>query len=91
MDKEKLKEAIAFARENHLSCIEVEGIKMTLADLPMDLEPNDGKDIPQPLTPYDNLSDEEVTFWSTNYFDDLQVKKELKKQHQEESEQTRGE
>lgn len=89
MDKDKLKEAIAFARENHLTSIEVDGIKMELAHLPADLD-DPGPDIQQPVTPWDNLTQDEVLFWSTPYFLELEEERKLKEQHAEELRATRG-
>lgn len=90
MDKAKLLEAIAFARENHLSAIEVEGVKMTLADLPQDLTPFDEKPVPQPEDPWANLTDDEIMFWSSPYYEEIQEKKDAARRAREETEDTRG-
>jgi hypothetical protein len=89
MDQNKLKEAIAFARENGLKSIEVEGIRMELGDLPMELNVQGLPDVPQPEGPYDNLTDEEITYWGSDYFNELQVQKELRAKAKEETESTR--
>lgn len=76
MNKEKLAMALEFAKENALTSIEVDGIKIDLshAFVPVEL-PDDGKDLKQPETPYDQLTDEEILFWSTPTYDEILARK----------------
>lgn len=75
IDKEKLKEAIEFAREHGLVSIEIDGIKMEIPPLKAE-EPIQENDITQPKTPYDDMDGDEVLFWSTPYYEELQDKRE---------------
>lgn len=86
LDRERLREALDFARENGLRAIEVDGIKM---EVPPVEEPQPEGDIKQPTTPFDNLSDQEILFWSTNYFDELSAEKELRMKALEEEQNVR--
>lgn len=46
------------------------------------------EDIVKPLSVLDELSEEEIGYWSTPYFDELQAKKELRRQELEKEEET---
>lgn len=80
MDKTKLREALEFAKENGLRSIEVDGIKIDLLQMaPMPEESTvEVKDIIADIT--QEFTDEEIAYYHTEYFDELQAKK---KQHQE--------
>lgn len=86
IDREKMTEALAFARENGLRAIEVDGIKM---EVPPTEEPQPDGDINQPTTPYDNLTDDEIAYWSTPYFDELMAAKEDRMKAMEEERNVR--
>lgn len=86
IDREKLKDAIEFAREMGLGSIEVDGIKMEIPPLP---EPVPVGDIKQPTTPFDNLSDDEILFWSTPHYDELLAAKEERMKALEEEQNVR--
>lgn len=75
IDKEKLREALEFARENGLLSIEIDGIKMEVPPIKAE-EPVQENDIAQPKTPYDDMDDDEILFWSTPYYEELQDKRE---------------
>ena len=81
LDREKLLDALQFAKDNGLEEIEVDGVKMKVP-LVQSNEPH--SDIKMIETPYDNMSDDEVLFWATDYFDDLQAEKEARKKILEE-------
>ena len=42
--------------------------------------------IVKPMSPFDDLSEEEIQYWATPYFDELQQKKEQQKQKLKEEE-----
>lgn len=79
INKDDLKAALEFARDNKLKSIEVNGVKFDVPETIVD-EPVDSKDLPPSETPYDNLSDEEVLFWATPYYDELEQMREAHKQ-----------
>jgi len=90
LDRDKLKEALEFARENGLTSFEFQGVKF---DVPPKSDPppvDDGKDIPQPETPFDKLTEEEILFWSTPTFDELIEAKEMRNKELEEERASRG-
>ena len=82
MDRAKLQEALQFAKENGLSSITIDGIRMDIADqikaeaieLPTESDLNKVFN-----NQNDGPTDEEVLFWSTPYWDELQAikKKQL--------------
>lgn len=88
MNEEKLKAALAFAKEHGLKSIEVDGIKMELGEP----RPDPNAEIPDlkaeelvaALSPFDEMTDEEVLFWSTPHYDELQSAKALKAEHAKE-------
>lgn len=76
IDKDKIKEALELGREYGLAWVEVDGMRFPV---PKDPEPEpeeDGKDLAQPKTPYDDMDDDEVLFWSTPYYEELHEKRE---------------
>jgi len=87
MNKQKLKDALEFAKDNGLESIEVDGIKFSV---PNAQEPTQENDITQPITPYDHISDEEVLYWSTGYYDEMQSIKELQLEQKKETEELNG-
>ena len=78
--REELKEILEQAKEFHVKQVEVDGVKYTLdsqigfpklqavADLKAD-------EIVSPLPAFEEYTDEEILYWSTDYFDELQAKK----------------
>lgn len=89
MDKVKLKEALEFAKENKLKCIEVDGVKF---DVPIELpehedsiEGLDDDEMLQDLDVLEQFTDEEVLYWATPYYDELQRTKELKEKQLKET------
>lgn len=42
------------------------------------------EDIIKPLSVFDDISEEEIMYWATPRYDELQAEKELKKQHKAE-------
>lgn len=81
MDKEKLRLAVEFAKEQGLTSIEVDGIKIDLLQtIPKPQEYPD-IDIHKLISDISQeYSDEEILYLATPYYDELQEKK---KQHQE--------
>ena len=82
IDREKLQAALQFAKDNGLQMIEVDGVKLVVPMEP-DLEmASSGLTDDELLKEDDSLgySDEEILYWSTPYFDELQA---MKKKRQE--------
>lgn len=82
MNQEKLKEAIEFARANGLKSIEVDGIKMEVLPLQQTIEVNLQTDDELKRAfandPFEDMTEEEILFYSTPYFQELQEKKKQK-------------
>jgi len=82
IDREKLQAALQFAKDNGLQMIEVDGVKLVVPMEP-DIEmASSGLTDDELLKEDDSLgySDEEILYWSTPYFDELQ---DMKKKRQE--------
>ena len=80
--KEKLLEAIEIAKLHGCPWVEVDGVKIPLVEKQVGpkVEPQSDDEVKMALLdPEPDLTDEEVLFWSTPYFDELQEKK-LKRQ-----------
>lgn len=83
------------AKELGLTTIKVDGFEAQLAT-PMPIkQPEvmtdiDDKDLVVPSSPFDDLSDEEILYFATPYYDELQAKKEAQAQKLKEEEATRG-
>lgn len=92
MDKQKLKEALEFAKENGLPSIEVDGVKITVPKEEIKLEVPELKteEIVKFPNPLDEMSEDEITFYATPYYDELQAKKQKKLEQQTLEEQVRG-
>lgn len=94
--KSKLETAVEFAKANGILEVEVDGIKIKIPQaeaLPVingdELTQNE-KDLIHQLTksPFDDMTDEEIEYYHTDYYDVLQAKK---KAHQEALESERQE
>jgi hypothetical protein len=88
INKEKLKEAIEFAQEQDISEIEVDGIKLKVPPKPMPIE--EGKELISEYNPFPEYTDEEIIFWATPYFDELQEKKRQQQEAAKETQDLRG-
>ena len=78
IDKQKLESAMEFAREHGLPWIEIDGVKMPVTPVqPPQIEISEEamKAIYNPVPEFD---DEDVLYWATPYYDELQEKKKLK-------------
>lgn len=92
IDRERLKEAMDFAKENGLAEIEVDGIKIKIEKPrpePRELTEDEQKKI-SAAHQQESMSDEEVLFWHSDYYDELQEKKRLKEEHAREAQNLRG-
>lgn len=82
--KDEIQALLSMARENGLPWIEVDGVKMPVPAIQP--EPQLDKN-GQPITPEISLdpsseyTDEEILFWSSPYFDELQDIKAEKEKH----------
>ncbi len=83
--KEKLKMALEFAKENGLRFVEVEGIKIYVPEDQVigDVPEISADDLMKPVGPFDDLSEEEILFYATPYFEELQAKKAMQKERKE--------
>lgn len=80
---DELKALFAFARENGCPWIEVDGVKLPVPEIRSQAPAP--QESPQIFSdPCSEYTDEEILFWSTPTFDDLQAKKEAKTKHADE-------
>lgn len=81
MTKQELLEFIKEAKALGLKSIEVDGVKVEFNDgnqkepLAQDARDLDAKDLVAPPNPYDELTDEEILFWSSDYGHELAAKR----------------
>lgn len=92
IDKEKLKSALEFAKENKIKSIEVDGIRI---EVPQDLTVEFSSDrkfeeLLKPLSPFDEMTEEEILYYATPYYDELQAKKKAKQEKIKEEQQVRN-
>lgn len=90
INTERIKQLLEFARENGVSEIECDGVKFKVGPKPEAIPFDDGRDIVQPKTPFDDLNDEDVLFWSTPTYDELQTKKQLQEAHAKETQDVKN-
>lgn len=75
MDKKRLEEALQFAKENGLPSITVDGVTMVVPkETPKQPEITE-EEIKQMYPQEEPMTDEEILFWSTPYYEELQAKK----------------
>lgn len=86
--KEELQALFQLARDNGCPWIEVDGVKLPVPEVKA--EPVGDPVSPEiPSDPSAEYTDEEILFYSTPYFDELQKIKEEKKKHAEEESEFR--
>lgn len=90
MNKERLQEALNFARENGLPSITVDGITMPVPKVQAPQRELTEEEMKKLYPPEEVPTDEEILFWSSPYYDELQMKKEMQKQAQKEKENLNG-
>lgn len=90
MTKQEIFEIIKEAKELGLRSIEIDGIKVEFNDSNKNdqkryLEPSEvtpeAKDLVAPPSPYDELTDEEILFWSSDYGPELE--RQRKKEYED--------
>lgn len=74
---EEVKQLLEFARSEGMPWIEVDGVRMPILQKHMETNPSESPQIPADASA--EYSNEEVLFWSTPHFDELQALKEEKK------------
>lgn len=87
LDRQKLIEALEFAKEQGLSEITVDGVTMKVgAPNKINIVPDlKSEEIVKPQSWLDDYTEEELLYYATPYFDELQAKKEAHKKQLEES------
>lgn len=94
IDRQKLKEAIDFARENHLTSIEIDGVRMEIGEIkepkhePRELTEDEIKKLARAAG--EPMSEEEILYYSTPYYDELQARKKAKEEAAKETMDLRG-
>lgn len=90
IDREKLQEALAFARSEGLLTITVDGIKMDVT-YPEGIKPAPAEAKIEDIFKMgeEELTDDEVLYWSTPYYDELQAQKEEKAKAKKETSEVR--
>lgn len=91
--KEEIKEMIEVARALSLESIEIDGMKFTLGNQvqpkPAYVEELKPEEMVKPLSVLDEYTDEEVLYWASSYFDELQMKKEAQTKQKLEDDELR--
>ncbi len=81
IDKERFVELIEFAKEQGLSKVTIDGVDFHIdkigQKLPSIVEAS-AEDIIRPMNVLDDLSDEEILYWSSGYFEELQAQKDAR-------------
>lgn len=81
--KQEIEELIEMAKRLNLEGIEVDGIKFSLSPnakkVASFVEEEKAEDLMKPLSAFDELTEEEIQYWSSPYYDELQAKKEAAK------------
>lgn len=83
--KEELQSLVEFAKEQNMSSIEIDGVKF---NIPPATNQNKFTEVPElsaeqivtPLSVLDDMDEDEITYWSTPFYDELIAKKEAQKQ-----------
>lgn len=94
IDREKLKEAIDFARENGLKSICIDGVTMEIGEIkepkhePRELTEDEIKKLARAAG--EPMSEEEILYYSTPYYDELQARKKAKEDAAKETMDLRG-
>lgn len=94
IDREKLKDAIDFARENGLKSICIDGVAMEIGEIkepkhePRELTEDEIKKLARAAG--EPMSEEEILYYSTPYYDELQARKKAKEEAAKETMDLRG-
>lgn len=84
MTKEEIMFHVEMAREVGCDFIEVSGVKYHIPIKPKIIEYSDAEltaeDLVSPMSPLDDLNDEEMLYWATPHFDEMQEQKKLREQ-----------
>jgi len=76
----KILELLIKKKELGITDEEIAAFKQSLEAPKQQMTEEEIKKVFSPVTPYDGLTDEEILYYATSYFDVLQEEKELKKQ-----------
>lgn len=94
MNSDKLQEAIVFAKANNLKSIEIDGIKMEINDIPqqIELKIQTDEEIAKAFgeDPFIGMTDEEILFYHSDYYDELQEQKRQKQEALDKEQQVRN-
>ena len=77
--KEELKAIIETAKEMGMPKVEVDGVTYTLPELKavtQNVPEMSAEDIINPMSVLDEMDEEEIKYWSSNYYDELMAQKE---------------
>jgi hypothetical protein len=85
---EEVKAIIERAKQIGCASVEIDGVTYNLYKGDIILDTNNTKEVPDleaaqlitPLSPFDEMSDDEILYWSVGYYDDLKQQKELRMQ-----------
>ena len=79
-DPVELKAIIEFAKTQGLPSVEIDGVVFNLGKPLKPIEPIaediEATDVVTPLSVLDDMDDDEILYWATPYYDEIQVKKE---------------
>lgn len=88
--REEIQGLFQMARENDCPWIEVDGVKFPVPKIKIEAAPSEPESPEIAGGPGAEYTDEEILFYSTPYFDEIQSDKNAKKKHAEEERQFRS-
>jgi hypothetical protein len=75
--KAELLEIFATARELNMTSVEVDGVKYDLNTVKQEpVQELTAEQIVNPMSVFDEMSDEEIQYWSSPYYDEIMANKE---------------
>lgn len=87
MTKQERLEIINDAKEMGLTSVTIDGVKYEWSVTSRAYGPvldTDASDLIKEMSPFDGLSEEDILYWSSPYYDQIQADKDLKAKHAKE-------
>lgn len=90
--KEEIIASIDIARECGIDYLEIDGVKYHTAmkPAPKELTNEEMAEIQKPFSVLDGMSEEEILYWSSPYYDELKVQRSLREEQKKQQEALSG-